>query len=147
MDDFQRLGAWAGFIGAFTGVIALTFQILVYIFSIPRLKVELAYAVNLVGVRFVCLSVRNLGGSSAQIQSAGIEYTNKNHSPLSMFPPNSVSGPTLPTRIEPRSEITWTFLESDLANGAESQTLPLKFKGYVGVLNKKYYSKLFLVHR
>jgi hypothetical protein len=140
MSDFSLIGAWLGILGGITGVLALTLQISSFLFTFPKIKIDLVHAYSSEGRPLVNIAVRNIRGHAVALNSIGIEYANGNHSPLGLFPIDSKSGPDLPVTLDAYSEQNWLISKDSLIEAALQQGVDNSFRGYGQTARKKYFS-------
>ena len=108
LSTLELLGAYSGLVGGLTGLAGFGFQVWFHTSTGPRVKVRLEWAINLADERRSANPiVINSGRLATTIESVSVEYSNRNHSPLSLFYPGTVQGKQLPMRLESHAAISW----------------------------------------
>jgi len=142
MTDFAIFSAWTGLLGGLAGFISVLIQGRALYFEKPRLKVKVSYGIyDELGEIYCLLEIINVGSKSVLIHGAGIQYKNKQHSPLSFFQTSGRSGPPFPHRIEGHSNVTWSVTQKEVESAVKKLNVGFTFKAYVNYLDKKKLSK------
>lgn len=147
MNDFQLLAAWVGLIGGATGFMALLLQAWNNYFSNPRIKILLTDALDPnKGKSLLSLEVINTGGKSISLNNVGIQYSNKMHSPVNLFPVQDHIGPILPTRLDSHSSLNWYLGRESIINSINDNKFGSKVVAYVNLsTGKRIFSKSYSV--
>lgn len=126
MFDLKNLAIWVGLLGGFSGFVALFLQGWSTYISSPRVKVNLTFAINPSdGRKYYSIDVVNSGGRPITINTIGIRYENRMHSPFTMYPNSDRIGNNFPFRLDSHSSQCWLVGEESTKSGIlEMKVLP-----------------------
>jgi DNA-binding sugar fermentation-stimulating protein len=129
MGTFNVLGAWAGLIGGFTGLLGFGLQVWFHYATGPKVKVKVSWAIDLnLDSSAINVSAVNTGRMQALVESASVAFSTESHSPFAFYPAGSIVGPTLPLVLEPQSAANWLVSKEMTLNAIKNQHAKRTFR-------------------